>query len=142
MFLRPLDARYYYLGQAVDILTAPALSAAYATVLLSLLHGRFGPRIAGALAPAGRMSLSNYLFQSAALAFVFTGYGLARYGTLGPAALACGCVVLWAAQLAVSARWMPHVRYGPVENVLRRVTGGRRRHRSADVLAASKARPR
>ena len=123
----PLDARYFYLGQAVDILTAPALSAAYATVLLSLLRGRFGPRLAGALAPAGRMSLSNYLFQSAALAFVFTGYGLARYGTLGPAALACGCVALWASQLAFSASWLAHVRYGPMETVLRRVTGGRRR---------------
>ncbi|MET8944863.1 DUF418 domain-containing protein [Streptomyces sp. NPDC004542] len=121
----PFDARYYYLGQAMDILTAPLLSAAYATVLLSLLRGRRGPVIAAVLAPAGRMTLSHYLCQSAVLAFVFTGYGLARYGTVGPAALACGCVALWAAQLALSAGPLRRVRYGPAEVLLRRITGGR-----------------
>ncbi|MGW0872166.1 DUF418 domain-containing protein [Streptomyces sp. NPDC002740] len=121
----PFDARYYYLGQAVDILTAPLLSAAYATGLLSLLRGRSGPGIAAALAPAGRMSLSHYLLQSGVLAFVFTGYGLARYGTVGPAALACGCVVLWATQLALGASSLRRVRHGPAEVLLRRVTGGR-----------------
>ncbi|QXE35442.1 DUF418 domain-containing protein [Streptomyces sp. GMY02] len=122
----PFDARFYYLGQVVDILTAPALSAAYATVLLSLLHGRFGRRIAGFLAPAGRMSLTHYLLQSGILAFVFTGYGLALYGTVGPAALACGCLALWAAQLAFTARHMAHLRHGPAETLLRRITGRRR----------------
>lgn len=121
----PFDARYYYLGQAVDVLTAPVLSAAYATALVSLLRGRSGPGIAAALAPAGRMSLSHYLLQSAVLAFVFTGYGLARYGTVGPAALACGCVALWVAQLALSAGPLAYVRHGPAEALLRRVTGGR-----------------
>ncbi|MCX5372125.1 DUF418 domain-containing protein [Streptomyces sp. NBC_00103] len=121
----PFDARYYYLGQAVDILTAPVLSAAYATVLVSLLRGRSGPGIAAVLAAAGRMSLSHYLLQSGVLAFVFTGYGLARYGTVGPAALACGCVALWATQLVLSAVHMGRVRYGPAEALLRRVTGGR-----------------
>ncbi|MFJ3671043.1 DUF418 domain-containing protein [Streptomyces sp. NPDC090106] len=110
-----------YLGQAVDVLTAPVLSAAYAAVLLSLLRGRH----AAALAPASRMTLSHYLLQSAVLAFVFTGYGLACYGTVGPAALACGCAVLWAAQLALSAGPLAHVRHGPAEVLLRRITGGR-----------------
>ncbi|MFJ2257228.1 DUF418 domain-containing protein [Streptomyces sp. NPDC087844] len=118
-------ARYYYLGQAVDILTAPLLSAAYATALLSLLRGRYGPAIVAALAQGGRMTLSHYLLQSAVLAFVFTGYGLARYGSVGPAALACGCTVLWTAQLALSASLSARIRYGPAEVLLRRITGGR-----------------
>ncbi|MFD0304050.1 DUF418 domain-containing protein [Streptomyces sp. NPDC127119] len=118
-------ARCYYLGQAVDVLTAPVFSAAYATALLSLLHGRYGPAIAAALAPAGRTTLSHYLLQSAVLAFVFTGYGLARYGTVGPTVLACGCTLLWTTQLALSAHPSVRRRYGPAEALLRRITGGR-----------------
>ncbi|MFD9286361.1 DUF418 domain-containing protein [Streptomyces mirabilis] len=120
----PFGDRFYYLGQAVDVITAPLLAAAYGTALLALLRGRFGHRIARILAPAGRMSLSLYLLQSGVLAFVFTGYGFGLYGEVGPAALALGCIALWAAQLALSARLMARVRYGPVELMLRRITLG------------------
>ncbi|MDR6981210.1 uncharacterized protein J2X68_007952 [Streptomyces sp. 3330] len=121
----PLDGRFYYLGQAADILTAPALAAAYAAALLLTLRGRHGPQIARTLAPAGRMSLSNYLMQSVVLAFVFTGYGFRLYGTVGPAVLTGACVALWALQLAFSARLMAFTRYGPAELLLRRMTLGR-----------------
>ncbi|WP_329538511.1 DUF418 domain-containing protein (plasmid) [Streptomyces sp. NBC_01450] len=121
----PLDPRCYYLGQAVDILTAPLLTAVYVTAVLSLPNGRFGRRIVGALAAAGRTSLSHYLLQSAVMAFVFTGYGLARYGTVGPATLVCACVALWTVQLAVSARFPRIAAHGPAETLLRRVTSGR-----------------
>ncbi|MEU9271474.1 DUF418 domain-containing protein [Streptomyces sp. NPDC048251] len=129
----PLDDRFYYLGQAVDILTAPALAAAYAAALLLILRGRHGRRIARTLAPAGRMSLSNYLLQSGVLAFVFTGYGFGLYGTVGPAVLTGACVALWSVQLALSARLVVFTRYGPAELLLRRLTLGR------TVLQAARA---
>ncbi|MEU6602925.1 DUF418 domain-containing protein [Streptomyces flaveolus] len=121
----PLDKRLYYLGQAVDILTAPALTTAYGCALLTLLRGRHGRWLRRYLAPAGRMSLSNYLGQSLVLSFVFTGYGLGLYGRVGPAVLVGGCLVLYAGQLAVSAGLMAHHRYGPAELLLRRITVGR-----------------
>lgn len=121
----PLDSRFYYLGQAADILTAPALAAAYGCALLMLQQGRYGPLLRRALAPAGRMSLSNYLTHSLVLAFVFTGYGLGWYGRVGPALLAGGCLVLYALQLVCCAWLMARFRYGPAELLLRRVTVGR-----------------
>ena len=72
----PLDSRWFYVGRAAGILTAPALTASYACALLLLVRTRVGRRIGDALAPAGRMSLTNYLTQSLILALVFTGYGL------------------------------------------------------------------
>ncbi|MER5201219.1 DUF418 domain-containing protein [Streptomyces sp. NPDC002755] len=129
----PFDGKYYYLGQAVDVLTAPVLAAAYATLLLALLRGGYCVRFARALTLAGRMSLTHYLLQSAVLALLFTGHGLARYGTVGPAALSCGCVALWAAQLGFTARYLADVRYGPAEAVLRRVTEGRAAYRERSI---------
>ncbi|MDH6218464.1 DUF418 domain-containing protein [Streptomyces pseudovenezuelae] len=118
----PLDGRWFMVGQAVATLTSPALTAAYACALLLLLDTR--GRAARLLAAAGRMSLTHYLTQSLVLACVFTGYGLGLYGRVGTALVSAGCVLLYAAQLALGARLMGRVRYGPVELLLRTVTLG------------------
>jgi uncharacterized protein len=118
----PLDARWYNVGAAVGVLTAPFLSAAYVCGLLLLLRTPLGRWAGGALAPAGRMALSNYLTQSLVMALVFTGYGLAWYGRFGMTALLLGCFVLYAAQLAMSSFLLRRVRYGPAEWILRAAT--------------------
>ncbi|MES4886075.1 DUF418 domain-containing protein [Streptomyces sp. NPDC000349] len=122
----PLDARWYDVGSAVGVLTAPALTAAYACGLLLLLGTRPGGRIAGALAGAGRLALTHYLTQSLVMAFVFTGYGLAWYGRHGTAVLLAGCFTLYAAQLAYGGWLLRRVRYGPAEWLLRAATLGHR----------------
>ncbi|MEU0147676.1 DUF418 domain-containing protein [Streptomyces sp. NPDC006288] len=122
----PLDARWYDVGSAVGVLTAPALTAAYACGLLLLLRTRSGSRIAGVLASAGRLALTHYLTQSLVMALVFTGYGLAWYGRFGVATLMAGCLVLYAVQLAYSGWLLRRFRYGPVEWLLRTATLARR----------------
>ncbi|MFI6694184.1 DUF418 domain-containing protein [Streptomyces sp. NPDC050433] len=122
----PLDARWYDIGSAVGVLTAPALTAAYVCGLLLLLRSRPGGRAAGALAGAGRLALTHYLTQSLVMALVFTGYGLAWYGRHGAAVLLAGCFALYAAQLAYGGLLLRHVRYGPAEWLLRAATLARR----------------
>ncbi|MGW5639180.1 DUF418 domain-containing protein [Streptomyces sp. NPDC003832] len=117
----PWDSRWFHVGYAVAVLTAPALTAAYACGLL-LLVGAVGPAAARPLAAAGRLALTHYLTQSLVLACVFTGYGLGLYGRAGAAAVLAGCVVLYGAQLALSARLSGRVRYGPAEWLLRTLT--------------------
>ncbi|WAZ25690.1 DUF418 domain-containing protein [Streptomyces cinnabarinus] len=117
----PLDNRWFYVGQAVAVLTAPALTASYACGLLLLLDA-VRPTAAHLLAAAGRMALTHYLTQSLVLACVFTGYGLGLYDRVGPATVLAGCVLLYGAQLTVGAQLMSRVRYGPVELLLRTVT--------------------
>ncbi|MET4927055.1 DUF418 domain-containing protein [Streptomyces sp. PSRA5] len=122
----PLDERWYHVGSAVGVLTAPALTAAYVCGLLLLLRTRPGDRIAGVLAGAGRLAVTHYLTQSLVMALLFTGYGLAWYGRFGTAVLLAGCLALYAAQLALGGWLSRHVRYGPVEWMLRAMTLARR----------------
>lgn len=136
----PLDGRWFLAGRAVAVLTAPALTAAYACGLLLLLDLR-GPA-ARVLASAGRMALSHYLAQSLVLACVFTGYGLALYGRPGTAAVLAGCVPLYGAQLALGALWAGRARYGPAELLLRTLTLGRRPGRDGSTSPGPRrARP-
>lgn len=120
----PLDSGWFHIGRAAGVLTAPALTAAYACGLLLLVRTPAGRKLASGLAPAGRMSLTNYLTQSFVLALAFTGYGLGLYGRIGTATVLAGCLVLYAAQLALSAVLLRHHRSGPVEFVLRAATRG------------------
>ncbi|MFF1303129.1 DUF418 domain-containing protein [Streptomyces sp. NPDC058307] len=117
----PLDNRWFLVGHAVSLLTAPALTASYACgllLLLSVVH----PAATRVLAASGRMALTHYLTQSLVLALVFTGYGFGLYDRVGTAVVLGGCVMLYGAQLAFGAWLMDRVRYAPAELALRRVT--------------------
>ncbi|MFF3451057.1 DUF418 domain-containing protein [Streptomyces sp. NPDC002667] len=120
----PLDSRWFLVGHAVSLLTAPALTASYACAVL-LLAGAARP-VADVLAASGRMALSHYLTQSLVLALVFTGYGLGLYDRVGTALVLAGCVPLYGLQLAFGAWLMSRVRYGPAELLLRTLTLARR----------------
>ncbi|RSE93562.1 DUF418 domain-containing protein [Achromobacter aegrifaciens] len=111
-------------GLAVDLLTAPLLSMSYAAALLLAMRTQPGARLAGWLAPAGRMALSNYLMQSVVCAFLFTAWGLRLFGSVSPLATFCIAVAIFAAQLPLSAWWLRRHAYGPVEWFLRALTIG------------------
>ncbi|MFE3475072.1 DUF418 domain-containing protein [Streptomyces bacillaris] len=117
---------YQLVAVAVDMVTAPLLAAAYAATVLRLLAGPRGRCAAAALAPAGRMALTNYLGQSFVLALVFTGYGTGLVGRVPPALAALIALALFGLQLAFSRWWLAHHPYGPVEWALRTVTLARR----------------
>jgi uncharacterized protein len=112
-------------GLTAGVLTAPLLAAAYAATALQFFQTNRGRRVVALLAPAGRMSLSNYLGQSLLCVLVFTGVGLGLAGTIAPAVVLLIAVSIYAAQLAVSAAWMARFRYGPTEWLLRAWTEGR-----------------
>ncbi|MEW1580246.1 DUF418 domain-containing protein [Streptomyces microflavus] len=118
----PLGARWEIPMFIVGMLTAPALSGAYACGLLLWFTTPRGARLAARLAPAGRMALTNYLVQSLVMALVFTSYGAALYGRVGAAAVLGGALLFYGCQLAASARLMERHRLGPVERLLRAVT--------------------
>ncbi|MGI9556644.1 MAG: DUF418 domain-containing protein [Solirubrobacterales bacterium] len=107
---------------AAALLLAPFLTAAYVAAFALSTHTGGGRLIQSALAPAGRMALTNYLLQSFVLAFIFTGYGAGLIGQvspLGAIAIAFGVFLL---QLPASAWWLKRFRYGPLEWVLRAFT--------------------
>jgi uncharacterized protein len=77
------------------------------------------------LAAAGRLALSNYIFQSVVCTFIFYSYGLALYGKVGPAKGFDITVLVFAAQVLLSVLWSRRFLLGPVEWFWRSVTYGR-----------------
>ncbi|HJU40649.1 MAG TPA: DUF418 domain-containing protein, partial [Tahibacter sp.] len=114
------------LAFALDIASAPFLSAAWVALVLLALQSRAGDALRAGLAPAGRMALTNYLAQSAICAFVFTGYGLALVGQVAPWQAFALAVAIFAVQTVASRWWLARHAYGPVEWLLRAATLARR----------------
>jgi uncharacterized protein len=102
-----------------------ALAIAYLCALV-LLHQKSASRkILVHLAPLGRMALTNYLTQSACIVMLFYGMGLGLVGKVGAAGCVLFSVAIFAAQIVVSAMWLKHFRFGPVEWLWRCRTYGR-----------------
>jgi uncharacterized protein len=114
------------LGVAASVATAPLLSAAYVATLLRVMHHPRTAFVRSALAPGGRMSLSNYIGQSVIGLIAFSGIGFGLAGALSPLALFGFVAVAFAGQLVVSALWLRRFRYGPLEWALRWLTNGQR----------------
>jgi uncharacterized membrane protein YeiB len=88
-------------------------SLGYVGAVVLAFHGRWRRWVA-ALAPAGRMALTNYLLQSLAGTLFFYGYGLGHWGMGRAGQLVFVCVV-FALQLVLSHWWLSRYRYGPME---------------------------
>jgi uncharacterized protein len=117
--MRYPDTAYQIFALGVDVITAPLLAAAYAATLLRLAGSRRGRPAVAMLAPAGRMTLTNYLTQSLVCAVLFTGYGTALVGRVPPAGVAAIALALFAVQVAGCHWWLRRHPYGPVEWLLR-----------------------
>lgn len=102
----------------------PALALAYASGV-ALWHGRGEARWLLWLAPAGRMSMTNYLLQSVLCLLVFDHFGLGGYGRLGTAGTVVVAIALFGFQVALSAVWLRRFEYGPVEWLVRCIVYGR-----------------
>lgn len=100
-------------GVVLAALGVPALALAYAAA--------FAVRPCTWLAPAGRMSLTNYLMQSLLGIVIFYGCGLGAWGSVGPTLIVpLAGVQLWA-QVGLSRWWLRQFERGPVEALWRRL---------------------
>jgi uncharacterized protein len=74
-------------------------------------------------APVGRMALTNYLGQSVICIAIYYGGGLV--GVAGPLFGLMLALVIFPAQMVLSAWWLARFRYGPMEWLWRSLTYGR-----------------
>ncbi|MBR0724885.1 DUF418 domain-containing protein [Bradyrhizobium manausense] len=102
------------------------LALGYGAAVLGIAHFERGKKLLGWAAPLGRMAFTNYVAQSVIFGWIFYGYGLGRFGQLGiTQALAIG-IAVYAAQVLLSAWWLRHYRYGPLEWLWRSLMYGAR----------------
>lgn len=101
------------LGTALNLAAGPLQTCGYVVLLLALF--RSADQLAAALAPAGRMSLSNYLGQSLILVIIFSGVGFGLGGELSEVTVGGVALGIWLSQLALSHLWLRRFHRGPLE---------------------------
>lgn len=104
----------------VESIATPLLAIAYASgICLYFLKHR---NAALALAPVGRMALTNYLAHSVLGVAIFYGIGAGWYGRVSFTFALIGCVVVFAIQVALSRMWLSVAFFGPAEWLWRMFT--------------------
>jgi len=91
--------------------------------LLLAMNNTF--KLRSALAPVGRMALSNYILQSLVFTIIFYGYGFGLWGTISRTGLIVLVLVFFILQCVLSHWWMSKYRFGPLEWVWRKMTYGK-----------------
>jgi uncharacterized protein len=75
---------------------------------------------------AGRMPLTNYLMQTLIATFLFFGWGLGLWGTIGPALdLVLAIAIFFLIQVPLTRLWFSRFQLGPMEYLWRVLTYGR-----------------
>ena len=101
---------------------APALSLAYVSGIILLIHNGYLARLKHGLAAVGRMALTNYLLHSIIASFLFYGYGFGWYGQMPPWLGLIPVFVIFGLQISFSIYWLKHFRFGPFEWLWRSLT--------------------
>ncbi|CCE06962.1 conserved membrane hypothetical protein [Bradyrhizobium sp. STM 3843] len=114
-----------------------ALALGYGAAILAIANLTSGKALLGWAVPLGRMAFTNYLAQSLIFGWIFYGYGLGLFGSIGAAkALVIGLAV-YIAQIFFSAWWLGRYRYGPVEWLWRTLMYGTMQPMSIAPLTSS-----
>lgn len=111
------------IGLVLGFTTAPILTAGYIGSIALLLHRR--PSFLSFIAPAGQMSLTVYIGESALMSLVFTAYGLDYFARWGAFPVVLTGIASWALLSVFARLWMKRFSRGPLESMLSVITGRR-----------------
>jgi uncharacterized protein len=114
---------FVWLGPAALGRLAGTIGYAALGVLLArrFAAGPLGER----LVACGRMAFSNYIGTSLVMTFIFHGWGLGLFASIGRFELLGFVVLGWALMLGWSKPWLARFRFGPIEWAWRSLTYGR-----------------
>jgi uncharacterized protein len=120
-----LASKWDVISMVGRIFGDPGLCIFYMSSIILLCRNQTWLKRLSPLAKAGRMALSNYLFQSIVATLIFYSFGLGLYGKIGPAVGLIITIVIFSTQLVLSKIWFNKFRYGPMEWLWRTLTYGR-----------------
>jgi uncharacterized protein len=110
-----------FLEMFISTLT-PIFALAYIAGLALISDTAFGKKFIAFFAPAGKLALTNYVFQSVAMTFLLYGYGLGWGARLRQGELLILAIAIYLFQLAASHWYLRIYRQGPLEWLWRRWT--------------------
>jgi uncharacterized protein len=97
----------------------PVLACAYLVIAVEMARRGL---LRDSTAAAGRMSLTAYVLEGLLAGFVFNGYGIGLYGTVGAAGCLLIALGIFAATHFFAVLWLKRYARGPLEVVLRGIT--------------------
>lgn len=100
---------------AQDVFGGALLAMAYALIIAFASEKRTFDKVLAPLEAAGRLSISNYLFQSIVATLIFYSYGFGFYGKVSLFAGTILALSIYVIQLVLSSWWVKRYYYGPVE---------------------------
>ncbi|MGB5484272.1 DUF418 domain-containing protein [Parasphingorhabdus sp.] len=100
------------------------MTIGYLALLVLFIQKFATSRLIHRVAAAGRAAFSNYLGTSLLMTFIFYGWGLGYYGSVGRAELYLFVLGAWALMLLWSQPWLMRFRYGPLEWLWRSLAKG------------------
>ena len=100
----------------------PALALGYIALIATLWQKASWRRLLSFLAPVGQMALTNYLLQTVICVFIFYGYGFGQFGKVGATTATLIALTVFLFQILISAMWLKHFAYGPMEWIWRQLT--------------------
>lgn len=108
--LRMVNASYAWNWPSQMLMTI-----GYTALLIRLIRTFRGTSWIMRIAAVGRAAFSNYLGTSLLMTFIFYGWGLGLYGSVGRAELYLFVALAWLLMLLWSQAWLTRYRYGPLE---------------------------
>jgi uncharacterized protein len=121
-----LTANNIFTQYMQDTFGGSATAIFYATSMAIFSQKTFWRKIFAPLVVVGRMSLSNYLFQSVLCTLLFYNYGLGLYGSVRPFYGLLLTIVIYCLQMILSKLWLKRYRMGPMEWIWRTLTYGQK----------------
>jgi uncharacterized protein len=109
-----------------DMFGGPATAIFYAVTIALLSQKQWWNKILSPLAAVGRMSLTNYLFQSVFCTLLFYNYGLGLYGSVRPFYGLLLTLAIYGIQVVLSKLWLKQYTMGPMEWIWRTLTYGQK----------------
>ncbi len=103
-------------------LGGPLTSLMYLTLIMIAVEKVPSSRVAGVLAPLGRMGLTGYIGESLLMCFVMQHWGLRLFAQTTWAERFVLVLVVWATLVLFANLWFRHFRFGPLEWLWRSVT--------------------
>ncbi|MFD2705143.1 DUF418 domain-containing protein [Salibacterium lacus] len=107
-------------AQGLNMLAGPMLMLGWVALFVTITEKQLFSSFFRPVAAAGQMALTNYLLQTLICIFLFYGFGLQLFGTMGAASGFLVTLVLFSTQTVFSSFWLKHCRQGPVEKLWRR----------------------
>lgn len=100
-------------------LGGPILAVGYIGLFSIMYNSDMGRKYSELFTNVGKLSLTNYLMQSILFTFIFYGYGLGLFGSIGTTFAIVLGVAVFALQIVCSQIYLRKFKRGPFEKVLR-----------------------